>query len=44
MRTLHTKGLTLKMKGGSILLSRGGAGGHRLTKANKSIKILQAKV
>lgn len=27
MRTLHTKGFKLKMHGGSILLSRGGAGG-----------------
>ena len=26
MRTLHTKGLKLKMRGGSLLLSRGGAG------------------
>lgn len=27
MRTLHTKGLKLKMHGGSVLLSRGGPGG-----------------
>ena len=27
MRTLHTNGLKLKMRGGSLLLSRGGPGG-----------------
>lgn len=27
MRVLHTKNLKLKMRGGSILLSKGGAGG-----------------